>query len=73
MGKVGWAPLRTGSGAKSLTAIMDGVDTDFCSGNLWGSSLICSASLLALSLLKSFCKYFCYRWWVKWAVKVANL
>lgn len=55
IGKVGWAPTRAGSGAKSLTAIIEGVDTDFCNGNLAGKSCLSwSASLFALILLKSF-------------------
>jgi hypothetical protein len=40
----------------SCTAIMDGVDTDFCRGSLAGNSLKLSASLFATILLKSFCK-----------------
>lgn len=51
-GKIGWDSI--GSGAKSLTAIIDGVEIDFCKGNLAGIRRNCSASLLALILLKSF-------------------
>lgn len=39
--------------AMSRTAMIDGVDTDFCSGSLAGSSLKLSASRLATTLLKS--------------------
>ena len=53
-GNVDWTPAKAGSGAKSRTAIIDGVETDFCRGSLAGSSLNCSASLFALILLKSF-------------------
>lgn len=55
-GNVCAAPTRTVSGAKSRTAIIDGVDIDFCRGNLAGSKRNCSASRFALSLLKSFLK-----------------
>lgn len=54
-GKIGWDSI--GSGAKSRTAIMDGVEMDFCSGNLVGMRRNCSASLLAFILLKSFWKW----------------
>lgn len=53
-GNVGCAPTKIGSGAKSRTAIIDGVETDFCSGNLAGNNRNCSASRFALILLKSF-------------------
>jgi hypothetical protein len=42
--------------AMSRTAMIDGVDTDFCSGSLAGSSLKLSASRLATTLLKSLWK-----------------
>lgn len=54
IGKVGGAPIKLASAAISLTAMIDGVDIDFCRGNLAGKSRSCSASRLALSLLKSF-------------------
>lgn len=53
MGGAGWAPTKNKSGAKSLTVIIDGVEIDFCKGNLCGTNR-CSASRWALILLKSF-------------------
>lgn len=42
--------------AISRTAIIEGVEIDFCSGNRAGNNLIASASLLATMTLKSFFK-----------------
>lgn len=51
MGRVGCAPTSAGSGT---TAMIEGVDTDFCRGSRCGSRRSCSASLFALIFAKSF-------------------
>ena len=45
---------ETTSGTISRTAIIEGVEIDFCSGSRADNNLIFSASLLAITTLKSF-------------------
>jgi len=52
----GLVPSIATSFAMSCTAMIEGVDTDFCKGSLAGSRFKPSASLFATILLKSFCK-----------------
>lgn len=72
IGSVGCAPTSVGSGARSLTAIIDGVEIDFCNGNLCGNNRNCSASLFALILLKSFCKQYLLKLNIKLEKKTKN-